>query len=308
MASVKDGPDGIRENVQLKNFTTYKIGGPAKYFIEAKTKEDIMQTVLWAKKINLPFFILGSGSNLLVSDNGFEGLVIKIQNSKYEIPRTRTSSVRGRQNTKIFANAGAPLALIVNTAAEAGLAGLEWAAGIPGTIGGAIYGGVGMPDLGQSMKAVVENVEALDANNLMIKNFSNKECDFAYRESIFKKHKNLIILSATIKLKKENSEKIKKKIKEFILIRQAKQPLDLPSAGSVFKNPQGFYAGDLIEKCGLKETKIGSAQISRKHANFILNLGGATAEDIKSLIELAKKEVKNKFGIELNEEIQYLGF
>lgn len=276
----------IKKNVLLKNYTTFKIGGPAKYFCQTKTKEELIKAIQWAKKEKLPFFILGGGSNLLVSDKGYRGVVIKIQNSKFKI-----------QNSKkeIFCEAGIPLAKLVPF-------GLEWAVGIPGTVGGAIYGNAG--SFGKSMRDVVKEVEVFDTETEEIKIFKKKDCQFSYRDSLFKKNKHLIILSAKIKKRKSNPQKIKK----YLDYKKKTQPLNFPSAGSIFKNPQGFSAGQLIEKCNLKGKRMGNVKISEKHANFIVNLGNGKAKDVKKLINLIKKQVRNQFGIILEEEIQYLGF
>jgi len=256
----------FQKNVSLKNYTTFKIGGRAKYFFIAKKKEDLIKAVATAKKLKLPFFVLGSGSNLLVSDQGFKGLVIKY---------------------------GQPLSSYVSK-------GLEWAIGIPGTVQGAVCGNAGA--FKKSMKDVVEKVEVFDAKTGKIKFFKNKDCQFSYRNSIFKKNKNLIVLSVKIKPKKSNI----KKIKQYLNYKKERQPLNCPSAGSIFKNPSGFSAGELGEKCGLKGKRIGQAKISEKHTNFIVNLGNARAKDVKKLINLIKKEVKKKFKINLEEEIQFL--
>ncbi len=254
----------FQENIPLKKYTTFKIGGPAKYFFTAKNKFNLLKAVQEAKKRRLPFFILGGGSNLLVSDKGYHGLVIKFQNPK--------------------------LSQLVNK-------GLEWAVGIPGTVAGSIWGNTGA--FGKSMKDVVKSVEIFDVKKEKIIRLKNRECKFGYRSSIFKKNPNLIILSAEIKQKKSNF----KKIKEYLAYRRKNQPMNFPSAGSVFKNPPGFLAGELIEKCGLKGKKIGGAQISTMHANFIVNLGKATAQDVLSLVKLIKKTVDKKFKIKLKEEI-----
>jgi len=259
---------GLKKNIFLKNYTTFRIGGRAKYFFVARKKEDLIKAILVAKKFKLPFFILGSGSNLLISDKGYEGLVIKT---------------------------GTPLSLYV-------FKGLEWAAGIPGTIEGAVYGNAGA--FGKSMKDAVKSVEVFDTKTGKIEIFKNKDCKFGYRSSIFKKKKNLIILSVKIKTKKSDPQKIK----QYLDYRKKTQPLNLPSAGSVFKNPKGVFAAELIEKCSLKGKKIGNVKISEKHANFIINLGKAKAKDIRKLIDLIKKRVKKKFKTKLEEEIQYLGF
>jgi UDP-N-acetylmuramate dehydrogenase len=283
----------FQKNVSLKNYTTFKIGGRAKYFFIAKTKEDLIGAITTAKKIKLPFSVLGGGSNVLVSDKGFKGLVIKIENCKLKI-----------KNCKVNVDAGVLLGKLVSAATGSGLTGLEWAAGIPGTVGGAVFGNAGA--FQKSMKNVVKKVEVFDAKELRIENYELRDCRFGHRDSFFKRNKNLIILSVVLKLKKGRKSEIKKKIKEYLNYRKETHPLNYPSAGSVFKNPKGFSAGELIEKCGLKGKKIGQVQISEKHANFIVNLGNARAKDVKKLINLAKKEVKKKFKINLEEEIQFL--
>ncbi|MFH1575621.1 MAG: UDP-N-acetylmuramate dehydrogenase [Candidatus Nealsonbacteria bacterium] len=253
----------FQENISLKKYTTFKIGGPARYFFTAKTKESLLKAVKEAKNRHWRLFILGGGSNLLVSDEGFKGLVIK---------------------------AGSSLSLY----------GLDWAVGIPGTIEGAVYGNAGA--FSKSMADEVESVEVFDAKAEKIKIFKNRDCRFSYRNSIFKRNKNLIILSVKLKARKINF----KKIKEYLAYRKKNQPLNLPSAGSVFKNPPGFLAGELIEKCGLKGKKIGGAQVSNVHANFIVNSGEATAKDVLLLIKLIKKTVYGKFKVKLEEEINFL--
>ncbi len=258
----------IKRNITLAKYTTFRIGGKAKYFFAAKNKDEIIKAIKWAKNKNLPFFILGGGSNLLVSDKGYRGLVIKF---------------------------GEPLSSYV-------LKGLEWAVGIPGTIQGAVFGNAGA--FGKSMKDAVESIEAFDTKTSKEKVFKNKDCKFSYRTSIFKKNKNLIILSVKIKLKKSSP----KAIREYLNYKKNTQPLNFSSAGSVFKNPAGFFAGKLIEECGLRGKKIGDVKISEKHANFIINLGKGKAKDVKKLISLVKKSVKNRFKINLEEEIQFLGF
>ncbi|OGZ20038.1 MAG: UDP-N-acetylenolpyruvoylglucosamine reductase [Candidatus Nealsonbacteria bacterium RIFCSPHIGHO2_01_FULL_43_31] len=256
----------FQENIPLKKYTTFKIGGSAKYFFVAKTKTSLVKAIQAAKKASLPFFILGGGSNLLISDEGYQGLIIKT---------------------------GKPLSSYVSK-------GLEWAAGIPGTVEGAVWGNAGA--FGKSMQDVVKKVEVFDIKDGKIKILNNKDCQFGYRDSIFKKNKNLIILSVKIKTRKSNLNKIK----EYLNYRKDRQPLNLPSAGSVFKNPKNYSAGELIEKAGLRGKKIGGAQISNIHANFIVNLNKATAQDVLSLIKLIKKTVYGKFKVKLREEIVIL--
>lgn len=299
---------GIQKNIFLRDHTTFKIGGPAKYFFIAKTKRDLISAIKAAKKLKLPFFILGRGSNLLVSDKGYPGLIINFQFSPAFLEKG------GVQKNKIVVGAGTRLAKLVSF-------GLEWAAGIPGTVGGAVFGNAGA--FGKLMEDVVESVEVFNAKTEKIEIFRNKDCQFGYRQSIFKKKKNLIVLSVKIKSRKSDW----KKIKEYLNYRRQRHPR-LPSAGSIFKNfqfspqlltkrfpelTQFRESGDipaafLISECGLKGKKVGDAQISEKHSNFIVNLGNARAKDVIKLINLAKKRVKERFGIEMEEEIQYLGF
>jgi UDP-N-acetylmuramate dehydrogenase len=304
----------IKKNVSLKNYSTFKIGGKAKYFSVVKTTEEILKAISFAKERKVPFFVLGGGSNVLFSDNGFEGLVIKLQNTQYEI-----------QNTKIITEAGVPLQKLVLETTKRGLSGLENLAGIPGTLGGAIWGNAGA--FGREIGDLVEKVKILEvgSSRLKIKELKKKDCKFGYRNSVFKKKKNWIVLEATLKLKKSDKREIEEKIKEILKLRKEKQPLEFPCAGSVFKNipvkdlpkkikekfkdkiKNGFLsAGFLIEIAGLKGYQIGKAKISQKHANFIVNLGNAKSKEIVELIKLVKGKVKRKFGVELKEEIQVI--
>jgi len=307
---------GIEENVSLKNQTTFKIGGPARFFYLAKTKEDLIKALKTAKKFSLPFFILGGGSNLLVSDKGYSGMAIMLRISKIEI-----------RNSGITAEAGAKLSDLVNFSLEESLTGLEWAAGIPGTVGGAIRGNAGA--FGSSMSEAVKEIEIFDLQDLAIKKIKNRDCKFSYKESVFKQEPDLIILSAEIQLKKGDKDESRKRVNEILSLRKQKHPLEFPSAGCIFKNQKGeikdrellkefpvlkefnekgiIPTGFLIDKCGLRGKRMSQAQISEKHANFIINLGKAKAEDVVDLIELTKRTVKEKFGLDLEEEIQSLG-
>lgn len=286
----------IKENVSLKELTTFKIGGEARYFVEAQSKEELIEALKLAKDKNLPFFVLGGGSNLLVSDNGFEGIVVKFQVLSFRF-----------QNGLLLAEAGTALEKLVVFSVEQGLAGLEWAAGIPrATLGGAVYMNAGA--FGHTIADVVEYVEALDAETLQTKQIDFKDCQFDYKDSIFKKNKNLIILSCALCLEKKTKEEVQKQIDYVLDYRRKGHPIEFPSVGSIFKNPRYIPAGEVIEKCGLKGKQIGDAKISEKHCNFIVNLGQASANDVKQLINLVKKQVQEKFDIMLQEEVQYLGF
>ena len=285
------GKNRVKLNEPLAKHTTFGIGGPAALFYEAKTKEELIKAVKLARELKISLFILGSGSNLLVSDKGWRGLVIKVKSQKSKV-----------KSTRIVAEAGVILAKLVHVAADNSLTGLETCAGIPGTVGGAVVGNAGTAD--QWIGDLVESVEILDQEG-QIRRLSQKDCQFGYRSSRFQKTKEIIV-KITLKLRKGNPEKIKEKI-AVILAKRKSQPKE-KSAGSIFKNPSGKKAGWLIEKAGLKGRKKGRAQISPQHANFIVNLGGAKSSDVVQLIKLAKTEVKKRFGIELKEEICLLGF
>ena len=303
----------VGKKVFLKKYTTFQIGGPADYFAVIKKEKDLIEGINMAQKIGRPFFILGGGSNVLFPDRGYPGFVFKIEMKKIETKRGR-----------IIAEAGAGLARILYFCLNRGLGGLEWTAGIPGTIGGAIRGNAGA--LGKSMKDSVVLVKAYNIEKKNIQSFKNKDCRFAYRESVFKKEKKYIILEAELELKEKNTFLINKEINSCLLQRKEKQPRGF-SAGSVFKNYQIknekekgkilkehpeigkaikeniIPAAFLIDRCGLKGKAIGKAMISRVHANFIINLGRAKASDVENLIIFIRKEVKKKFGVVLEEEI-----
>ena len=271
-----DKVQNIRKNIPLAPYTTFKIGGPAKYFYEAKSKEDLIKVIKAAKKAGMPFFILGGGSNILVSDKGFNGLVVQVSSFPGLAKRSGAGKFQVSGN-RIVADAGALLGKLVDESVKAGLTGLEWAAGIPGTVGGAVKGNAGA--FGVSMNDIVKN----------IRNYEG------------------IILSVELELKKGDKKKSQKMIKEYLEYRDKRQPLEYSSAGCIFKNPEGDFAGRLIEQCGLKGKKEEGAMISKKHGNFIVNIGRAKAKNVKKLIDLCKEKVREKFGIKLEEEIEYLG-
>jgi len=310
----------FKKNVPLKNYTSFRVGGRAKYFLEAKTIEELIKAILAARKFGLPFFILGKGTNLLVPDKGFNGLVLVFGDDSFKV-----------MSNRIFAKAGISLAKLVKISEQESLGGLEWAAGIPGTLGGAIVGNAGAQS--GSIADLIEEVEVLEIGSFVrIAKYTNKDCLFGYRTSVFKRailggneKEKMVVLSASLRFKKEKRKKIRQKINKFLKYRLAAQPLKAYSAGSVFKNFYGrirdknlvrkfeelgsfnkkgiIPAGFLIEKSGLKGRQIGRAKISEKHANFIVNLGRAKAGDILRLIRLAKRKVKNNFGVSLKEEI-----
>jgi len=281
----------MKKDQLLAPYTTFKIGGPADWFCEAKNEKGILEAVKFAQEKKLPFFILGNGSNVLIPDDGFRGMVVKMENGEWRM-----------ENERIIAGAGIPLTKLVNMAKENSLSGIEFMAGITGTLGGAVVGNAGAWQ--ENIGDKVERVKILDKDN-QFKWLNHNECQFVYRQSRFKKGKE-IVLEVELKLTKGNKKEIKRKIMANLKKREG-QPKE-PSAGSIFVNPKPQSAGDLIEKCGLKGKQIGSTQISTKHANFIINLGGAKARDVLKLIALAQNEVRRKFKINLKPEIIFLGF
>jgi len=284
------GKGRVKLGEPLAKHTTFKIGGPADLFYEAKTEEELIKVVRLSGKVGVPYFLLGGGSNTLFSDEGLRGIVIKVANTQYAI-----------RNTRITSGAGVSLGKLVKIAAQSSLSGLEFAVGIPGTVGGAIRGNAGTAT--EWIDKTVDWVKILDKEG-KIKILNFKDCQFGYRESRFKSSKE-VILEAAFKLHRRSQKEIYKKMRNY-LEKRACQP-KLPSAGCVFKNPPSESAGRLIELCGLKGKQIGKAQISPLHSNFIVNLGGATCQDVLKLISLAKKEVKKRFKIELREEIKIVG-
>jgi UDP-N-acetylmuramate dehydrogenase len=312
--------ENIKENVPLAPYTTYRLGGPARYFFVAKSVEEIKQAAKAAKECNLPIFILGGGSNILISDSGFDGLAIKIENKELSV-----------DGNKIKAGAGVMLGQIVALALQNSLSGLEWAAGIPGTIGGAVRGNAGA--FGKSTGDTVSKALALDISEEEAKTteLTQEQCEFDYRESIFKKNNNFIVLEVELVLELKDKTEVQKQMAENIKSRANSHP-KFPSAGCSFKNiivtpeikekikainPEGeqkikggkIGAGWFIDQAGLKGYKIGGAQVSAEHANFVVKTDDtARAEDIVMLISYVKQQVRDKFGVQLQEEVQYVGF
>lgn len=311
----------VKRNILLKNHTTFRIGGPADFFYEAEKENDLIKAIKICRKLKIPFFVLGGGSNILFSDKGYRGMIIKVHSASGRTKFKVQSFVTG---IKVVCGAGVFLAKLVSLSKDKGATGFEWAAGIPGTIGGAIRGNAGA--FGGETSRTVKRVWALDAKTLKTKIFKNKDCQFSYRESFFKKNPAWVILRAEFCLERGEKKEITQKIDYYLRYRRQNHPLEFSSAGSVFKNPEvsnaklkdflkkfpkmkekikdnKIPAGFLIEKTGLKGKKIGQAMVSEKHQNFIVNLGGAKAADVKKLIKLIKEKVKKRFGLQLMEEI-----
>lgn len=284
--------DRIRENVSMANHTTFRTGGNADIMICPQTKEELKNIVKFLFENGSPYYILGNGSNLLVSDEGIRNPVILIGKNFSDIDVFEDC---------ITARAGALLSSVARKAADNQLSGFEFAAGIPGTIGGALIMNAGAYE--GEMKDVVEAVNFLgpDGEEYVV---SCEEMEFSYRRSVLS-DTNCIILGTTIKLAKGNQKEIETKMAELAAKRREKQPLEYPSAGSTFKRPEGYFAGALIESSGLKGKTIGGAQVSEKHAGFIINKGGATTSDILNLIEEVKSTVYEKHGVMLETEVKY---
>lgn len=284
----------IKYDEPLKNHTSIRIGGPADVFCSPGNIEDLKKVISISKEYNIPFLVLGNGTNLLILDNGIRGLVINL-NKGFK------KTIFSDKIVKV--GAGVSLVYLSKIALNRELSGLEFACNIPGTLGGAIINNAGFN--GNFIAGVVQNVTFLTGEN-KIERTPKSNLNFNYRESNLK-GKSVIILEATLQLKKGNKEEIESKIKENIKIRETKQPLHKLNAGSIFKNPPGYYAGELIEKVGAKGLSRGKAEVSTRHANFIINNGGASARDILYLIEEIEKRVKKNFGIKLEREIEILG-
>ena len=282
----------IKTNEDMSKHTSFKAGGKAKFYIKAKTVEDVINTVKISKENNIPIVVLGNGSNILFKDEEFNGIVLKIELDTLKI-----------EENIITAEAGVKNAILGRKALDNNLQGFEFAAGIPGTIGGAIRMNAGA--YGGEIKDIVQDVEYLDYEDLKIKKITNKECNFEYRHSVFCENKN-IILSATFKLENGIKEEIANRMNEFAKSRKEKQPLEYPSAGSTFKRGTDFITAKLIDECGLKGYQIGGAQVSEKHAGFIINKENATAKDIIDLVEYVKKTVKEETGKSIDLEVEII--
>jgi UDP-N-acetylmuramate dehydrogenase len=330
----------IQKNIALSQHTTFKTGGMADFFCEIKTKDDLLEVFRWIRKDGLKYFALGNGSNLLVNDAGFRGVAVKPANDS--IVWKSSQSVTG---------AGVLLPALIMEAKKYQLGGMEWAFGIPATLGGAVRNNAGA--FGSDMSKIVEAVEIFDSSSMKFKVIKNKECSFSYHRSVFQDQPTWLIWEVTLEWEKKNQDLIDQAMQKFLNQRKNRQPLERPSAGSYFRNPSLAHleknkkeemintfvevelakcapdqdkfiaeketrtrveqadtlpAAYLIEATGLKGRTIGGAQVSEKHANFIINTGGAKTEDVVILASMVKQKVRNKFGVQLHEEVEYVGF
>ncbi len=305
----------FRENVPLADFSSYRIGGPARLYGEAQSAAEVRAAVAEARRRGLRLFVLGAGTNLLIDDHGFDGLVLR--------PRLRMLEAG---ETTVRVGAGILVAELLEFLVARGLAGLEWAGGLPGTVGGAVRGNAGA--FGGEIKDFAVTVESLNASTLEVRNRSNEECGFGYRNSVFKQQPEEIILTATFALRAGDAASIARVIEERKQYRRRRHPLEYPNVGSVFKNvdvkrvpeavrelcapvikkdpfpviPTAF----LLSEAKLKGLREGGAMISPKHPNFIVNVDHARSADVRGLIEQAKQTIRERFGVSLEEEIQYV--
>ncbi len=277
----------------MKEHTTFRIGGPADYYILVHSVKELISTIALCDEYDINYMLIGNGSNLLVSDNGLRKAVIRLGGDFKEI------SVKGNVVT---CGAGATLARLCTFALNNSLSGLEFAYGIPGTVGGAVYMNAGA--YGGEMKDALLTVTHLTPSGV-VETVLADSVELSYRHSIYCKN-NCIILSADFRLAPDREEDIKARMDDFMNRRVTKQPLDYPSAGSVFKRPEGAFAGALIEQCGLKGVTVGGAQVSTKHSGFIINIGGATCDDVMSLVKKVQDVVKEETGYTLEREIIHL--
>lgn len=278
----------------MSKHTTFRIGGPAKYFCLPKTKEQLSATIAACQEAGEDYYILGNGSNILVSDEGYQGVVIQLFQNMNELRI---------EDSRLYAQAGVLLVKAAHQAYQKSLTGMEFASGIPGTIGGALVMNAGA--YGGEMKDIVQEVTVLTREGKLL-HLIRDELEMGYRTSVIAK-RQYIVLDTVLELSKGDPEQIEAEMQELKEARTSKQPLEYPSAGSTFKRPQGYFAGKLIMDAGLRGFQIGGAQVSEKHCGFVINKGGATARDVLDLITHVQAEVKRQFGVTLEMEIKTLG-
>lgn len=288
------GSDCIMEQESMKKHTTFRIGGPADIFAVPDTEEKAAEIIRICRAHHVPFYVLGNGSNLLVSDEGYRGVIVQIYKNLSKITT---------DGDTITVQAGAMLSVTAKKALAASLTGLEFASGIPGTVGGAVVMNAGA--YGGEMKDVTVSVTVIGQNG-EIREVPAEEMEFGYRKSAVSKY-GWIVLGAKLRLRPGKEEEIRARMEELKQMRVTKQPLDLPSAGSTFKRPEGYFAGKLIMDAGLRGFSVGGAQVSEKHCGFVVNTGNATAADVRQLIAEVSERVEKQFGVRLEPEIRMLG-
>lgn len=284
----------VKKDEPMKSHTTFRVGGPADYFVTPQTAEEVAKVIETCTQEKVPYYIVGNGSNLLVSDKGYEGVIIQIYKQMNQV------KVEGAQ---IHAQAGALLSMIAKRALDAELTGFEFAAGIPGTLGGACVMNAGA--YGGEMKDVLKSVTVLTDKG-EVKTLAKEELELGYRTSVIAK-KGYIVLEAVLELQKGEKENIQAVMDDLKERRVTKQPLEYPSAGSTFKRPEGYFAGKLIQDAGLRGFQVGGAQVSEKHCGFVINKDQATASDVMNLMNQVSDKVYEEFGVRLQPEVKRLG-
>lgn len=288
--------ENLKINEPMSKHTSFKVGGEANYFITAKSEEEVKQTIKFAHEQNIPLYVIGNGSNLLVKDEGYKGIILKIAIENLQIEEQVETII-------VHVGAGYKVMALAQVLRQKEITGFEELSGIPGTIGGANYMNAGA--YGKEMKDIIVETKVLNKDTMQIQIIPNNEQELEYRSSIFKDDK-YIILETTLRLGKGKVEEITERMNEYLKSRKEKQPVEYPSAGSTFKRGKDYITAQLIDKAGLKGYSVGGAQISEKHAGFIINKGNATAKDIIDLIEYTKKKVFEKFGVVIEEEIKII--
>ena len=283
----------VEKNVSLAKYTTMRVGGPADYFVEPRDEKTLICVLRAARECGVPLLLMGNGSNLLVRDGGFRGVAVRLGKGFSVISATESG---------LYAQSGALLSALARTAADESFTGLEFAQGIPGTVGGGVYMNAGA--YGGELAQAVESVRALRGEEIV--SIPGEEMAFGYRHSRAMEE-NLIVLGASFRLQKGDPAAIEAAMRDFAARRRDKQPLEYPSCGSFFKRPQGHFAGALIEQAGLKGTRVGGAQVSEKHAGFLINTGGASARDVLSLMALVQRTVETRFQVRLEPEVRIVG-
>ena len=288
------GEENVLTDELMSRHTTFRIGGPADFFVTPEKKEQIGQIIELCRGRNIPYYIVGNGSNLLVGDRGYRGVIIQVFKKMNQIRA---------EGEKIYAQAGALLPKVAAAALEASLTGLEFASGIPGTLGGALRMNAGA--YGGEMKQVTESAQVLtpDGEILVI---PVDELGMSYRTSVISRN-DYVVLEAVLKLHRGSQEEIRACMEELKEKRVSKQPLEYGSAGSTFKRPEGYFAGKLIEDAGLRGFRVGDAQVSEKHCGFVINRGAATAAEVVQLMDQVRMRVKEKFGVDLEPEVKRIG-
>ena len=287
------GEDAVQTAEPMKNHTTFRVGGPADYFVAPHTEEEIRKIVALCEEKEIPWFVTGNGSNLVVSDEGYHGVILSVYKNFQGI------EVEGN---RIRAKAGSMLVSISRAAREAGLSGMEFASGIPGTLGGGVRMNAGA--YGGEMSQVVTAVTVVNRNGEIME-LDNSTMEYGYRTSVIQ-NQSFVVTKVTFRLQPGDPEQIAAKMEELAIRRREKQPLEYPSAGSTFKRPEGHFAGQLIMEAGLRGYSVGGAKVSEKHCGFIINTGNATAEDVKDVIWEVQRRVKERFHVELEPEIKFL--